>query len=276
MESKDYIPEKILTKKDLNKMILRSFFMQIGFNYERMQGYGWMYSILPGLKKIYKDKEELSIAMAEHSMFFASHPFLITFIQGVIISMEESRQDRETINGIKVSIMGPLGGIGDALCWLTLLPITAGIGASLAQSGSVFGPILFLVVFNTVHLLLRFTLMNYGYKMGTGAAIVLKQNTKKISRAATIVGMCVVGALISTYVNFTIPLQFEVGQSTFNLQTDLFDKIMPALLPLLYTFGCYALLKKKSVSPIVLILITLVIGLVFALLGIYKYIPQTV
>ena len=87
--------------------------------------------------------------------------------------------------------------------------------------------------------------------------------------------MCVVGALISTYVNFTIPLQFEVGQSTFNLQTDLFDKIMPALLPLLYTFGCYALLKKKSVSPIVLILITLVIGLVFALLGIYKYIPQT-
>lgn len=43
-----------LTKKELNSMIIRSFFMQIGFNYERMQGYGWLYSILPALKKYIK------------------------------------------------------------------------------------------------------------------------------------------------------------------------------------------------------------------------------
>lgn len=268
--------KKILTKKDLNQMIKRSFLMQIGFNYERMQGYGWLYSILPALKKIHKNNpEQLSIAMEEHSMFFASHPFLITFIQGVISSMEESYIDRETINGVKVSIMGPLGGIGDALCWLTLLPITAGVGASLSMNGNIAGPVLFLIFFNAVHLLLRFSLMNYGYKMGTSATVVLKEQTKKISRAATIVGMTVVGALIPTYCTFNLPVIIDLGNTEFNLQTDFFDQILIGAVPLLYTFLCYYLLKKKSISPIVLILITVIIGLTLAYFGVYQYVEQT-
>ena len=32
--------EKVITKKDLNKMIWRSFFLQASFNYERMQACG--------------------------------------------------------------------------------------------------------------------------------------------------------------------------------------------------------------------------------------------
>lgn len=267
--------DNVLTKKELNRMITRSFFVQTGFNYERFLGYGWLYSILPGLRKIYPDAQERAEAMRDHTAFMVTNPLLVTFIQGVIISMEESHQDRSTINNVRISLMGPLGGIGDALVWMTLLPITAGIGASLAKDGSIFGPILFLIMFNVVYFLLRFTLMNYGYKTGTGAAMTLKQNTKKISRAATIVGMCVIGALISTYVGFTIPLEIKAGEVAFNLQTDLFDKIMPALLPMLYTFGCFWLLKKKSVSPILLILMTIVIGLLLAFFGIYHYVPQT-
>lgn len=265
-----------LTKKELNSMIIRSFFMQIGFNYERMQGYGWLYSILPALKKIHKnDNNTLSKSMEEHSMFFASHPFLITFVQGVISSMEEAHIDRETINSVKVSIMGPLGGIGDALCWLTLLPITASLGASLSMNGNAFGPILFFLLFNIVHFSLKFSLMNYGYKMGTNATLVLKEHTKKISRAATIMGLTVIGALIPTYCGFSLPITLNLGVTTFNLQTDFFDQILIGFLPLSYTFICYFLLKKKSVSPILLILLTVIIGLLLAFFGVYKYIPQT-
>ncbi|MEV3059787.1 PTS system mannose/fructose/sorbose family transporter subunit IID [Paenibacillus larvae] len=43
--------EQVLTKKDLNKMVWRSLLLQASFNYERMQACGWLYSILPGLKK---------------------------------------------------------------------------------------------------------------------------------------------------------------------------------------------------------------------------------
>lgn len=104
--------EKVITKKDLNKMIWRSFFLQASFNYERMQACGWLFSILPGLKKIHTNKKDLSLAMKDHLEFFNTHPFLVNFIMGLVISMEEIKQDRNTIRAIKVATMGPLGGIG--------------------------------------------------------------------------------------------------------------------------------------------------------------------
>ena len=61
MEYRDTSKEKVLTKKDLNGMVWRSLLLQASFNYERMQAGGWLYSILPGLKKIHKNKEDFDI-----------------------------------------------------------------------------------------------------------------------------------------------------------------------------------------------------------------------
>ena len=46
-------PAPDLDQKTLNKMAWRSCFLQASFNYERMQAAGWLYSIIPGLKKIH-------------------------------------------------------------------------------------------------------------------------------------------------------------------------------------------------------------------------------
>lgn len=54
---KDPKVEKVIQQKDLNKMVWRSLLLQASFNYERMQACGWLYSILPGLKKIHKIKK---------------------------------------------------------------------------------------------------------------------------------------------------------------------------------------------------------------------------
>ncbi|MBY6971113.1 PTS system mannose/fructose/sorbose family transporter subunit IID, partial [Clostridium botulinum] len=48
---KDPTPKKVITNKDLNHMAWRSLFLQASFNYERMQGCGWLYGLIPGLKK---------------------------------------------------------------------------------------------------------------------------------------------------------------------------------------------------------------------------------
>ncbi|WP_439442637.1 PTS system mannose/fructose/sorbose family transporter subunit IID [Listeria aquatica] len=253
--------EKVITKKDLNKMTWRSLLLQASFNYERMQGGGWTYSLIPGLKKIHKDKKDLSNSLLDHLQFFNTHPFLVTFIQGIILAMEENKENRTTIRGIKIALMGPLGGIGDAMFWLTLLPITAGIGASLSMQGNAAGPILFLVIFNAVHFSLLFWLMHYGYNTGTRAISGLKENTKKISRAATIVGLTVIGALIATYVNFNLDWTIHAGKVNLDIQKGVLNQIMPKLLPLVYTFFCYWMLKKGR-SPITLIGITVLIGLV--------------
>ena len=164
MEYRDTSKEKVLTKKDLNGMVWRSLLLQASFNYERMQAGGWLYSILPGLKKIHKNKEDLSNSMKLHLEFFNVHPFLVTFVQGLVLAMEENKESRDSIRGIKIALMGPLGGIGDALFWFTLLPIAASVGVSLGIQGNIAGPIIFLLVFNIVHLFLRFFLMHYSNK----------------------------------------------------------------------------------------------------------------
>ncbi|GAA0591483.1 PTS system mannose/fructose/sorbose family transporter subunit IID [Virgibacillus siamensis] len=253
-----------LKPKQLRHLVWRSLVLQASFNYERMQAGGWLYSLLPGLRQIHKNKKDLSNSMKEHLEFFNTHPFLVTFIMGVILAMEGKKEDREAIRGIKVATMGPLGGIGDALFYLTLLPITAGIGASLALEGNILGPIVFLVMFNIIHFGARFGLMTYGYKTGVKAISKLKEGTQHVSRAASIVGVTVVGGLIATYVALKVDYVWKMGEGKegkLNIQTEVLDQIMPAMLPLAYTLLMYWLLKK-GLSPLILIGITVVVGLI--------------
>ncbi len=256
-----------LSKKDLIKVIIRSLFLQSSFNYERMQAGGWLYSLMPVLKKVHTKKEDLSKAMKRHLEFFNSHPFLITPILGIIAAMEENKEDPEVIRSVKVALMGPLGGIGDALIWLTLLPITAGIGASIAIEGNIAGPIIFLLIFNAIHLFLRVGGMFYGYNTGVKALKKLKSGTKAVSQAASIVGMTVVGALIASYISLSTPLVIKAGEARVALQADVFDKILPNMLPLGFTFLLYYLLKKDY-SPTKLIGFTIVVGIVGKYFGV--------
>ena len=266
---KDQSAAKVITTKDLSRMAWRSLFLQASFNYERMQANGWLYTILPALRKIHKNPDDLRASMRMHLEFFNTHPFLVTFISGLVVSMEEAKENISTIRAIKVSTMGPGGGIGDAVFWLTLLSICGGVGASFSLSGSWLGPIFFLVAFNVVHFALRFGLANYGYKMGVSAIANLKEQTRKISHAASIVGLTVIGAMTASYVKLESGLQIvrdiEVKgvkePYVYSLQTGLIDKIMPNLLPLLWTMFILWRIKKGT-STLRLVLWTIVFGLV--------------
>lgn len=265
----DLSAPKVLTPKDLRTMAWRSLFLQASFNYERMQANGWLYSILPALRKIHKNENDLKKSMAMHLEFFNTHPLLVTFISGLVLAMEEAKERIDTIRAIKVSTMGPGGGIGDAVFWLTLLSICGGIGASFSLQGSWLGPIFFLVLFNIVHFSLRFGLASYGYKMGVSAIKNLKDQTKKLAHAASIVGLMVIGAMTASYVRLEAGLQLtrKAGDAVFvyTLQGDLIDKIMPALLPLLWTLFILWRIKKGS-SPLRLVVMTVVFGLVCTLI----------
>lgn len=272
----DQTVNKVITAKDIRHMAWRSLLLQASFNYERMQANGWLYTIMPALRKIHKNEEDLKKSMAMHLEFFNTHPFLVTFISGLILAMEESKERIDTIRAVKVSTMGPGGGIGDAVFWLTLLSICGGVGASLSlgtgnNDGSWLGPIFFLVMFNVVHFALRFGLAGYGYKMGISAIKSLKDQTRKLAHAASIVGLTVIGAMTASYVKLDSGLQFtrQVKDSAepfvYTLQGDLINPIMPALLPLLWTMFILWRIKKGS-SPLRLVLLTIVFGLFCTLL----------
>jgi len=151
-------------------------------------------------------------------------------------------------------------GIGQ-LFWLTLLPICGGIGASLALQGSILGAVVFIVLFNVVHLGLRFGLAHYAYRMGVAAIPLIKSNTKKVGHAASIVGMTVIGALVATYVRLNTTLEIKAGDAVVKLQADVIDKLMPAFLPLVYTLTMFWLVRRGW-SPLRLIGITVLLGVV--------------
>lgn len=73
-------------------------------------------------------------------------------------------------------------------------------------------------------------------------------------------GLTVVGGLIATYVSFKIDYVWTSGDAELNVQTDILDQIMPAMFPLVYTLLMYWLLKKGH-SPLMLIGLTVVVGL---------------
>lgn len=262
-------PAKPLDKKTLNKMVWRSLNLQGSFNYERMQAAGWLYSILPGLEKIHADdKEDLQTSMGHNLEFFNTHPFLVTFVMGIVLSLEQQKADINTIRAVRVAAMGPLGGIGDAIFWFTLVPITAGITSNMAINGSLAGPILFLLIFNVVQFGVRFWLMNWSYQLGSKAIELLTANAKEFTRAASMLGVFIVGALTSNYGGTTIALEIANGESPIVIQSIL-DGVLPKLIPLTITLGLYFLIKKKGWKPVACIGLLLVIGLLGALVGIF-------
>lgn len=259
----DRTPAAALDKKTLNQMAWRSVFLQGSFNYERMQANGWLYGILPGLKKIHTNKQDLSISMQHNLEFFNTHPFLVTFVMGIILSLEQQKADIGTIRAVRVAAMGPLGGIGDAIFWFTLVPIAASVGSNLAIAGNILGPVVFLLMFNVVQFGLRYWLMHWSYRLGTDAIGVMTANAKEFTRAATVLGTFVVGALVASFGAINIGLNIQIGESTLVIN-DIINGIMPRILPMGMVFLLFWLIKSKGWTPVKCIVLLLVIGMLGA------------
>lgn len=265
----DLTPAPQLDKKTLNKMVWMSCFLQASFNYERMQAAGWLWGILPGLQKIHTNKDDLAASMTHNLDFLNTHPFACTFVMGMVLSMEQQKMDIQTIRSVRISVAAPLGGIGDALFWMTLIPIVAGMTAQMAIDGSWVGPILYFVIAFGVEMALRYGLMYWSYNMGTKAVAMMTAHAKEITHAASVLGVFIIGALIANYGGGTqLGISIPNGESPLVIQNYL-NSILPCILPLLLTLMCYFLIIKKNFTPVKLILLLLVIGIVGCAFGIW-------
>lgn len=291
---KDLTPAPRLDNKTLNRMAWRSMQLQACFNYERMQSAGWLWAILPGLQKIHTNKDDLATSMTHNMDFLNTHPFIVTFVMGIVLSMEQQKMDIQTIRSVRISTAAPLGGIGDALFWMSLVPIVAGMTAQMAIDGSIIGPILYFVFIFGIEMALRYGLLYWSYNMGTKAITAMTKYAKEFTHAASVLGVFIVGALIANYgggtkLGISVPngetateveklvvdgkevvteTVTEMQPVFINIQ-DYFDKVLPCLIPLLLTLLCFFLIKKKGWTPVKCIGLMLVIGIVGAVFGIW-------
>lgn len=295
-----------LSKKDRLAVAWRSTFLQGSWNYERMQNGGWCYAMIPAIKKLYKDPEDRKAALKRHLEFFNTHPYVASPVLGVTLALEEDRAngaavDDVAIQGVKVGMMGPLAGVGDPVFWFTVRPMLGALSASLALGGNILGPILFFVLWNAIRWGFMWYTQEFGYRTGSKITEDLSGGLlQDITKGASILGMFVLAALVERWVSikFTpvianiklskgayiewdkvemsgkgMKTLFEQVQSGMafepikqqTLQGNL-DSLIPGLVPLLLTFLCMWLLKKK-VSPIVIIIALFIVGIVGHLIG---------
>lgn len=266
--------ERKLTKKDLNRVAIRSLGMEWDWNYERQMNMAFCYSMLPIIKKLYPNKDDQTEAMQRHLEFFNTTPHMSTLILGITAAMEEQKAndpefETESINNVKVSLMGPLAGIGDSFIWGTLRIIATGVGVSLAAQGNILGPILFLLLFNIPAQGLRFYLMHAGYKLGSGFLAKVQESglMEVLTYGASVLGLMVIGGMTAENVGINVPLVIGSGETATTLG-DICNTIMPGLLPLAFTLLMYWLVSKKNVKTTTLLVALVVVGLVGSFFGI--------
>ena len=295
-----------LSKKDRLAVAWRSTFLQGSWNYERMQNGGWAYSMIPAIKKLYTTKEDRSAALKRHLEFFNTHPYLASPVLGVTLALEEERAngapvDDVAIQGVKVGMMGPLAGVGDPVFWFTVRPMLGALGASLALSGNILGPILFFLFWNIIRWSFMWFTQEFGYRTGSKITDNLGGGLlQKITKGASILGMFVLAALVQRWVSIkfqpivstvkldngafidwnSLPTGAEgIHQALIQMQSGLalnqekvttlqnnLDQLIPGLVPLLLTFLCMWLLRKK-VSPILIILGLFLVGIIGHVVG---------
>lgn len=297
-----------LSVADRKKVWWRHQFLQGSWNYERMQNGGWCYSMIPAIKKLYTNKDDQIAALKRHLEFYNTHPYVSAPVIGVTLALEEERAngapvDDAAIQGVKVGMMGPLAGVGDPVFWFTVRPILGALGASLALSGSIAGPLLFFFAWNIIRMVFLWYTQEFGYKVGSAIAKDFSGGLMgKITEGASILGMFIIGALVERWVSISFtPAVSTIKQSqgayiewnklpkgsagikealtqynsigataldqykVTTLQQNL-DQLIPGLCAVLLTLGCCQLLKKK-VSPIVIILALFALGIVGRVCG---------
>ena len=266
---------KKITKKDLMSLFFRSFLLPACYSMDRMQAPGFAYSIIPVLKKLYGDnKEKLSQALSRHSEVYNNTFACSPFVLGIAAAMEEEASKNEdfdvsSINAIKVALMGPLSGIGDTFFWGTFRIIGSGICISLAMQRNLLGPLLFLLIYNIPNFLVRYYGVLFGYKLGADSIDTLVSGglMNRATRAASVMGLTVIGGMIASMVSIKIALVANFGSDvTLDVQS-IFDEICPCMLPLAATFIVYKLLKK-GVKAYWIMLGIIAVGIVGKFFGI--------
>lgn len=259
-----------LTKEDFNQINRRSLFtFQLGWNYERMQGSGYLYTILPQLRKMYgDDTEELKEMMQTHAQFFNTSNFFNTIITGIDLAVEEKEgyQSKETVSGLKAGLMGPFAAIGDSIFGALIPTIFGALAANMAINGNPTGIFIWIAAQIAV-MIFRWKQLEFAYKEGVSLVTTMQHRLTALTDAATLLGVFMVGALVATMVNVKFSWAPVIGDLTIDMQNNL-DMILPRLLPAVIVGAIYWMLGKKNMTSTRAIFIVLVVCIALSALGV--------
>ena len=266
-----------IEKKNLKKIFWRSGQMWADFTMVKMEGNTYAYAMLPVINEVYKDNPELQTeAFVRNTVFFNTHAAAAGLNLGLSYALEKERSlnpeavTGEMITNIKTSLMGPLAAVGDSIFFNCIRVISAGVGISLASQGNPLGVLLFVAIYGGCFLAVKWYLLNLGYSLGTEAITAAFKSgiIGWLSDSACVMGLIMVGALVSSMVSISTPLVIPMGGGAEMIVQDIFDGIMPGILKIGLLFLIMNLVRKK-VKPILIIFGILAVAVVGAYFGVF-------
>jgi PTS system mannose-specific IID component len=191
----------------LLRYMFRLFFLQALWNYRNLQGTGFLFALIPQIKKHVGESGREPI---RYHGFFNAHPYLASLAVGATLRREaDGSPDQQSIQDFHNRLAGPLGLMGDTLFWGGWKPTCALLGVliSFILLGDSLAPLIaaaaFLLVYNYRHLWIRWWGLKTGYHLGDGVLRALDNRPfprlqKQVPTEGAILLGLVSGAVLAT------------------------------------------------------------------------------
>jgi len=202
--------QKKITRFDLFKVFIASFFMQAVWNFRSLLSIGFSLSFFPILDKLCSTPQAKREFFQRHLKFFNAHPYFASFALGISIRLEESRamgepDQSETIDRLKDLLIGPLGALGDRLFWATIKPACLifgmlGIYLSPTVPFKIASLIITFLLYNIPHFYYRYKGIIEGYEHPLDIYKFVSQNRfEKIRRFFVLLFLLSLGSFLLLY-----------------------------------------------------------------------------
>lgn len=182
------------------RVAARLFTIQAAWNYERLQGIGFGHASEPALRALEGGAggERYRAALARQSRVFNAHPYFAGLAVGASLRAELDGEAPERIVRLREALGGPLGAIGDRLFWASWLPACAAVGLiAYAFGARAWAAVVFLALYNTLHLVCRVWGLRAGWERGMQVVTALQAPLLRVvARGAAPIAAFAVGAVL--------------------------------------------------------------------------------
>ncbi len=136
---------------------------------------GFVYSMDPVLERLYPDTRDRQEATRRHLDGVNTHPLMGPMLVGVSARLEQEKGGT-AVRSYRVPVMTALAAQGDRIFWGHVRPLAAiaGVMGCLCFRDSLVGSLVFLLVYNAPHLLVRGRGFASGWQKGMGVLAVFR------------------------------------------------------------------------------------------------------
>ena len=128
------------------------------------------WALYPALDWLYPAAAARQAALERHLTPFNTHPYVAAAIVGGVLFHEEriarGEEGPERVEAFKRALMGPLAALGDGFFWLSLKPAVGALCCALVPALGAWAAVLFVLLYNAVHLQQRVKLFRLGVHTG--------------------------------------------------------------------------------------------------------------